>query len=139
MIFSKPSLTGFEVLDTSVLPSTSKSSTGSCENSCNTKSKTAGASCYCDAYSLNTQYADYCSDIAVYCPDVWNVPSNQYKTIKTTLTGDSNNDGCIDYDDLRLVADAFDTQNLIGDLNKDNKVDVFDLTLVGSNYGYGKC
>lgn len=58
-------------------PNPSTQAAGSCEGSCGGKSKSGN--CYCDDYSV-TNAGDYCGDISVKCPQIWNNPNNKYKS-----------------------------------------------------------
>ena len=61
------------------------------------------------------------------------------------LSGDLNNDGCVDILDLVKVASSFGTKegddkySPIADINKDKVVDIFDLTAVVNSFGQGTC
>jgi hypothetical protein len=62
-------------------------------------------------------------------------------SIVSSLLGDLNNDGKIDYRDLAIFASSYGTTqgqsgfNKAADLNNDGKIDYKDLAILGGNYG----
>ncbi|RKU31357.1 hypothetical protein C6497_02365 [Candidatus Poribacteria bacterium] len=62
----------------------------------------------------------------------------EHSPILHLLPWDVNNDGIVDFEDLRIVSDSFGSDTPVpvkNDVNKDGRVDILDLLLIASHLG----
>jgi len=95
---------------------------------------------YVISLRVNGRPGSYTGSIAV---SPWNAGADttEISIIVTSLTGDINRDGVVDYRDLAVLVSAYGSfegqqgYNPMADFNADGKIDYRDLAILVSNYG----